>query len=27
VVGPSRFDVWVGADATADLHAELTIEP
>jgi beta-glucosidase len=27
VVEPSLFDVWVGEDATADLHAELTIEP
>jgi beta-glucosidase len=26
VVEPSVFDVWVGQDATADLHAELTIE-
>lgn len=26
VVEPSIFDVWVGEDATADLHAELTIE-
>lgn len=26
-VEPSVFDVWVGADATADLHAELTIAP
>jgi beta-glucosidase len=23
----SVFDVWVGEDSTADLHAELTIEP
>jgi beta-glucosidase len=26
VIEPSLFDIWVGADATADLHAELTIE-
>ena len=26
VVEPSSFDVWVGEDATAELHAELTIE-
>jgi beta-glucosidase len=26
VVEPSIFDVWVGEDATAELHAELTIE-
>ena len=27
VVEPSTFDVWVGEDSTAGLHAELTIEP
>jgi beta-glucosidase len=27
VVEPSTFDVWVGGDSQADLHAELTIEP
>jgi beta-glucosidase len=27
VVEPSIFDVWVGEDSTAELHAELTIEP
>ena len=27
VVEPSVFDVWVGEDSNADLHAELTIEP
>jgi beta-glucosidase len=27
VVEPSVFDVWLGEDSTADLHAELTIEP
>jgi beta-glucosidase len=27
VVEPSVFDVWVGGDSTAELHAELTIEP
>ncbi len=26
VVEPSIFDVWVGEDATAELHAELTLE-
>jgi beta-glucosidase len=26
VVEPSRFDVWVGEDSSAELHAELTIE-
>jgi beta-glucosidase len=27
VVEPGVFDVWVGEDSNADLHAELTIEP
>ena len=27
VVEPSIYDVWVGENSTADLHAELTIEP
>ncbi len=27
VVEPSIFDVWVGEDSRADLHAELTVEP
>jgi beta-glucosidase len=27
VAEPSRFDVWVGEDSTAPLHAELTIDP
>jgi beta-glucosidase len=27
VVEPGVFDVWAGEDATAELHAELTIEP
>ena len=27
VVEPSGFDVWVGEDSRADLHAALTIEP
>jgi beta-glucosidase len=27
VVEPSVFDVWVGEDSRADLHAELTVEP
>jgi beta-glucosidase len=27
VVEPSIFDVWVGEDSRAELHAELTIEP
>ena len=27
VVEFSTFDVWAGEDATAELHAELTIEP
>ncbi|HEX4602336.1 MAG TPA: beta-glucosidase BglX [Gemmatimonadales bacterium] len=27
VVEPSSFDVWVGEDSRADLHAEFTVEP
>ncbi|HWC73794.1 MAG TPA: fibronectin type III-like domain-contianing protein, partial [Gemmatimonadales bacterium] len=27
VVEPSLFDVWVGEDSRADLHAELTVAP
>ena len=27
VVEPSTFDVWVGEDSQADLHAELTVAP
>ncbi len=27
VVEPSVFDLWVGEESTAELHAELTVEP